>query len=125
MGSKHTFLVVDDDPDTRYLNRHELQKWFSGCTVIEAASVEEALQCCETRRFDAVLTDHHLGQSDGAVFVAKLREREAKCPILMVTGNSDPKIHHRALAAGASRVFTPVDTKFGPYLKTLISPPGE
>lgn len=123
MSSNFTFLVVDDDEDSRYLNRHELKKWFPGSTVVEAASVGEALDCSARGSFDAVVTDHHLGAHNGDKFVADLRLRGVICPIVMVTSNSDPSVHERGRAAGATRVFGPDNHDFGAYLQTALSSP--
>jgi CheY-like chemotaxis protein len=49
-----------------------------------------------------------------------LRARGALCPILMVTGSSDPKMHARALAAGASRVFSGTEVDFTDYLREQL-----
>ena len=55
-------------------------------------------------RLDIVLTDHSLRGDNGAGFIARLRELRVTCPVVMVTGSSDPKVHEQAYAAGATRV---------------------
>lgn len=117
VGGRRTFLVLDDNADTRYLNRALLESEFPNSLVVESQTVEEALAASEGHQLDAVITDHHLGESNGSEFVASLRSRGAICPILMVTGSSDPKVHARAMAAGASRVFFGSETDFTGYLR--------
>lgn len=114
------FLVLDDDEASRYLNRALLETEFPRSAVIECGSVQEALAASSGRHLDAVITDHHLGQGDGAEFVSGLRAQGATCPVLMVTGSSDPKVHARAYAAGASRVFFGSDLDFTEYLKQTL-----
>jgi CheY-like chemotaxis protein len=120
VSETRTFLVLDDDATTRFLNRAMLETEFPNNTVVECGTVEEALTASCGRSLDAVITDHHLGESNGSEFVERLRAQGARCPILMVTGNSDPKVHDRAYAAGASRVFFGSDTDFTEYLRQTL-----
>ena len=115
-----TFLVLDDDANLRLLNRCLLENEFPRCTVIECDSIENALDASVRRVPDAVITDHYLGGSEGGEFVRRLRSRGASCPILMVTGSSDPQVHERAYAAGASRVFFGRNTQFTGYLRGAL-----
>ncbi len=117
-----TFVVLDDDPSSRFLNRCLLENEFPRCTVVECDSIENALAASADHTPDAVITDHHLGDAEGGEFVRRLRARGASCPILMVTGSSDPKVHERAYAAGASRVFFGSDTHFTGYLHDALKP---
>jgi CheY-like chemotaxis protein len=117
------FLVLDDDEASRYLNRSQLETEFPRSTVIECGSVREALDASAGRHLDAVITDHHLGESDGSEFVQRLRAQGADCPVLMVTGSSDPKVHARAYAAGATKVFFGSDLEFTGYLKDTLRKP--
>lgn len=73
MKGHPAFLVLDDNEDNRYLERHALRKAFPGCRVIECSTVAAALVAAQNDRFDGVVTDHHLGESDGAEFVHRLR----------------------------------------------------
>lgn len=111
------FLVLDDDVTARFLNRSLLETVFPQSTVVECGSVGEAIDTTAQVPVDAVITDHHLGASDGSEFVERLRAQGASCPVLMVTNSSDPKVHARAYAAGASRVFFGNDTNFTAYLQ--------
>jgi len=117
------FVVLDDEPGPRILNRRALQKTFPGCMVIECSNIEDALTRCVGQPVDAVLADHHLGGGEGVNFVGRLREERVDCPILMVTGSSDPQVRVRAYAAGVTRVFFPGDLEFAQYLHGLLVKP--
>jgi CheY-like chemotaxis protein len=117
------FVVLDDEPGPRILNRRALQKVFPGCTVIECATIADALTRCVGQPVDAVLADHHLGGGEGDTFIARLRDERVDCPILMVTGSSDPQVRVRAYAAGVTRVFFPGDLAFAEYLHGLLFKP--
>jgi len=115
------FVVLDDEVGPRILNRRALQKTFPGCTVAECANMEDALRKCLGQPVDAILADHHLGGGEGVTFVSQLRDQRVDCPILMVTGSSDPQVRVRAYAAGVTRVFFPGDLDFAHYLHGLLT----
>jgi CheY-like chemotaxis protein len=121
LAQSFRFVVLDDDENNRFLHRRALGKAFPSCHVIECNSADEALQQCCNARVDAVLTDNHLGGSDGASFVRALREKLVRCPVIMVTGSSDPAVMKRAYAAGADRVFYPGAGDFLQYLRTSLA----
>ncbi len=59
-------------------------------------------------RLAAVVTDLHLTQSDGFDLIRKLRadQRFARLPILLISGDSDPRVPSLALASGANAWFS-------------------
>ncbi|MDO8542142.1 MAG: response regulator [Opitutaceae bacterium] len=119
------FLVLDDDPDIRFLNRHALERAFAGCEVIECETASDALQRCSITKPDAVVTDHQLRGDNGAAFIADLRRQGHTCPIVMVTASSDPAVRAQAYAAGATRVFVPGSLDFPAYLREVLTEDAE
>ena len=55
----------------------------------------------------AVVTDLHMPRRNGFELIGHLRahQRYSQLPILMVSGDSDPRLPERALAEGASAFF--------------------
>jgi len=55
----------------------------------------------------AIVTDLHLPQSDGFDLIRQLRAepRFARLPILLISGDSDPRLPARAIAQGADAFF--------------------
>jgi hypothetical protein len=54
-------LVTDDIKMNRSMLKRRFQKAVApNCVIVEAATGEEALQICETERFDVILVDHHM-----------------------------------------------------------------
>src|SRR5262245_29686585 len=55
----------------------------------------------------AIVTDLHMPQADGFDLIRALRAepRFAKLPVLLISGDSDPKLPERALAQGANAFF--------------------
>jgi two-component system chemotaxis response regulator CheY len=89
-----TVLVVDDEPDVRFLLRLEFE--VAGHQVSEAADGAAALKLIETFRPDLIVTDLMMPVMDGRELIARLRAdaKTAGIPILQLSSNPD-------LAAGA------------------------
>jgi len=101
-------LVVDDSSDCA----ETLQ------IALEALPNTEVRICLDARlvgrlleanadRLSAVVTDLHFSQSDGFDVIKMVRAdaRFARVPIVLISGDSDPRIPERALACGASAWF--------------------
>jgi CheY-like chemotaxis protein len=117
VSGPENFLIVDDDPDSRYLNAWALKKAFAGCTVIEASSAEEGLQKAGGVPLTGVLTDHHLRGETGVEFVEALRRGGFTCPVVVITGSTDPRVEEAAYRAGASRVISSMNPNLSDCLK--------
>lgn len=116
------FLVLNDDPDLRFLQRHALQKAFAGCQVHEAVTCEEALGIASRSEHDAVIADNQLQGTSGAECIATLRGMGVTCPLIIVTSSEDPKVHRAALASGADRVFPPAHPDYIGFLRSTLRP---
>ncbi|MBW3618749.1 MAG: response regulator [Actinobacteria bacterium] len=71
------FLIVDDDPDLRYLVNVALSRW--GHQAIAAPTMAEARRACAEDRPDVLLLDVSMPEMDGPTFLASLRA-EALAP---------------------------------------------
>lgn len=81
-----TVLVVDDEPDIRYLLRVILE--LAGYRVVEAAHGEAALEQVRDSPPQLVLTDQMMPVMNGGELIERLRaEASTKAiPIVMVSG---------------------------------------
>ena len=81
-----TVLVVDDEPDIRYLLRVTLE--LAGYRVVEAAHGEAALEHVRDSPPQLVLTDQMMPIMNGGELIERLRaEASTKAiPIVMVSG---------------------------------------
>jgi DNA-binding NarL/FixJ family response regulator len=94
-------LVVDDHPMVREGLRSMLAG--DGVTIAgEAASGAAALQRAAEGDIDVVLLDLELPDMDGLAVVRRLREIDARLPVLVVTMHQDPALVRRAVEAGAT-----------------------
>jgi CheY-like chemotaxis protein len=96
-------LVVDDDEDIRAalidffrIISHE---------VMAVASGEEAIEKVRHRRFDVVVTDLRMPDTDGLSTIAALRDLDAALRFVVTTGYATPSIEAECLAAGAAQVL--------------------
>ncbi|HSR08789.1 MAG TPA: response regulator [Bryobacteraceae bacterium] len=84
-------------------------------------TAEEALHCLGQDQLDgdicAVITDLHLPQMDGFELIETLRSRPGRraLPILVISGDSDPKTPSRLKALGADayfqKPFSPIEVR--------------
>ena len=106
-------LVVDDDVDTRDLNVIALGMY--GATVRTAATGAEALEAMRRERFDAIVCDIGLPDTDGYAFMRNVRalpEAEGGATAAVaLTGYARDEDRRKAKAAGFTLfVAKPVDT---------------
>jgi CheY-like chemotaxis protein len=120
MNAKLTFLIVDDDADGRFLTRRAVAERFKGCDVLEAATAEETLAKAVDGRPDVVVTECSLGCEDGAALIARCRAAGVGCRIIVLTGNANPTLHARAVAAGADGVFSNWESEYLSYLSRVL-----
>lgn len=120
MSAVPLFVLLDDDEDNRLLIGSALRRAFPGAQLLEPVTVPEAIAAVEGVHIDGVITDHHLADAEGPEFVHALRARGVDCPIIMVTTSSDPRVHRRAYAAGADRVFNDLELLCVPYLRRVL-----
>jgi two-component system response regulator PilR (NtrC family) len=103
-------LVVDDEPDLRTL--YELTLLREGYRVDSAATLADAWQHLETRRFDAVITDMRLPDGLGLELLQRMlvQQRSERCIVMTAYGSAENAVE--ALKAGAFDYLTkPVDLK--------------
>lgn len=97
------FLIVDDDPDSTFLARRNLQMVFPQSTVDQVQSGHAALEALKEREFTAVVTDYRMPWMDGLTLVRKIRETNNQVPIVMRTAMED--LEGPARAAGVDFVL--------------------
>lgn len=81
-------LVVDDEPDYRFLLRMVLRD--HDVEVIEAPNGARALEAIEARLPDLVITDLRMPVMDGAELVNRLRAEERTANVRVLLWSADP-----------------------------------
>jgi two-component system KDP operon response regulator KdpE len=96
-------LVVDDESGIRKVVRDALER--EGHEVETAVDGKEALELCEGRDFDLVITDLAMPRMSGLELVRGIRRRSA-VPILVLTVRAEEREKVRLLDSGADDYVT-------------------
>jgi len=83
-------LLVDDSADVRKLLREFLEEL--SFYVCEASDGEMALEIWDKTRPDLLITDVKMPGMDGITLVRKIRERDPRFPIVVVTAFATPEL---------------------------------
>lgn len=95
-------LVVDDEADTRSL----LTSIFENCRsdITSVASVKEALEVLESEKFDVLVSDIGMPNTNGYELIEKVRrlpaEKNGRIPAVALTAYARAEDRMRALSAG-------------------------
>jgi len=101
-----TVLIVDDEPDERFLMRQGLES--AGLRVHEANSGRDAFKILSQFTPSAILLDVLMPEMDGIDVCSELRSKKAyrDVPVLMLTGMDNIEYVQRAFDAGATDFIT-------------------
>ncbi|GEP50245.1 sigma-54-dependent Fis family transcriptional regulator [Flavobacterium noncentrifugens] len=97
MSSK--ILVIDDDTAFCMMLKTFLQK--KGYEVMNAFNANEAEACIKSQKFDVVLTDIRLPDSDGLAILKLAKEISFETQVILMTGYTDIKTAVNAMKIGA------------------------
>ncbi len=92
-------LIVDDEPAIRFSVQRVFRE--TEIEVITAESAEEALQRIVEHTPDVVLLDIRLGTQDGMSVFEEMRQRDAKCLVVFITGHGTAATAIEAMKRGA------------------------
>jgi len=94
-------LIVEDNPDHRFILRKKLETYYSDIHIHNASSVEEAIQRLETDTYKMILLDYMLRGSSGIDLVKWINEKKIDTPVIMLTSIEDVEIAVQAIKLGA------------------------
>lgn len=92
-------LIVDDEPSIRFSVQRVFRE--TDIEVITAETASEALQRVVDDLPDVVLLDIRLGNDDGLNVFEQMRERDAKCLVVFITGHGTAQTAIEAMKRGA------------------------
>lgn len=111
------FLVIDENPDTRFLYNKTLLRVMPDAAIVECQIAETAFRILRTEKVAAIIS-HRTVEFDGASLVRELRKISATVPIVMTSG-IDRKA--AALEAGATCFFLYDEwLRIGTFVRDLI-----
>ncbi|HEX2167580.1 MAG TPA: response regulator, partial [Longimicrobiales bacterium] len=93
-------LLVEDDAATRALITRQLER--TGLDVVALESGERVLREAADRytSFDVVILDVHLPGMSGLELASLIQARRPEQPIIVITGDPDPRLAREALSRG-------------------------
>jgi two-component system nitrogen regulation response regulator GlnG len=94
-----SLLLIDDEPDFANRLSRGLQTDYKVTCLEEADGA--ALERLAAGEFALVLLDNHLPKMTGLEFLQRLEERGVTVPVILVTGDGDPKTVMGAINGGA------------------------
>jgi signal transduction histidine kinase/DNA-binding response OmpR family regulator len=119
-----TVLIVEDDPDTRYMLRRQLEK--EGWQVREAMNGRQALQEIAAQQPELIVLDLMMPEMDGFAVVNELRKHPAwdSIPVIVITAKQLTMAECQQLSGNVEKIFQKgaYDRKtFLTYVRRLIS----
>jgi CheY-like chemotaxis protein len=99
-------LIVDDEPDMRFLLRLTLER--AGFEVHEAETGEQGIQAVEQKAPDVMLLDLQLPGMSGFDVLELMGKKSllSSMPVLVITAGVEPQLSQRCVARGATGVIT-------------------
>jgi PAS domain S-box-containing protein len=95
-------LLIDDDEDDFLFTRTLLQEASVNPIRVDwAQTYERGLSSLLESAHDIALIDYRLGEDNGVELLRTARARGCTTPLIMLTGDSDSRVDHDAMAAGA------------------------
>jgi FixJ family two-component response regulator len=108
MNGPRLIAVVDDEFSVRRALWRLLRS--NGYRVETYATAEQLLDALPGHDFDCVLLDLHLPGLSGLEALYRIEARAGALPVIVITGDSTPKLRERALAGRAADcLIKPVD----------------
>jgi DNA-binding NtrC family response regulator len=98
-----TILIVDDDDAVRALLNDLLSAKYECHT---ASTAEQALQCLEVEKYDAVLTDIAMSGLDGLQLLKQVRLRDLETPVILISGKGRDENNTNPTSLGAFAYVT-------------------
>lgn len=122
MPQPESFLVIDDNADSRFLLVKTLLRKFPRATIQECYSADKAIDYARRHRLSAIIT-HRTTEMAGLAVLRRLRETCPTTPVVMVS-SIDRK--EAALAAGAA-AFLLYDEwlRIGTIVTALLAAPAD
>ena len=96
-----TLLLVEDDMEDREIVLDDLVTIINPKRIVCAGRLDEALELAASRRFDLILLDLGLPDSNGLETFLKFYEKSPEVPFVVLTGQDDNEVAAQALNAGA------------------------
>jgi PAS domain S-box-containing protein len=92
-------LVIDDEEGIRFTFQSFLSK--EGHEVVTAEDYDAALKALSLNEFDLIFADIILGKYTGIDILREIKNRNLRCPVIMITGQPDIETAAQSVRLGA------------------------
>lgn len=99
MTTRHTILVIDDDPAMRDSLAFLLD--VNGFAVTTYETATSSIDHLKSSTVDCIVSDIRMLGMSGLELVRKLKADAAACPVILMTGHGDVALAVEAMKAGA------------------------
>ncbi len=103
--SSYKILIVEDQREVSRLLRSALETLEHKMDVIEIPSGEEAILYSSRNPVDLLVSDFRLPGMTGIELMVKVRKYHPEMKVLLITGQTDPKVRKDVAEAGADAFF--------------------
>jgi CheY-like chemotaxis protein len=103
--SPHRVLIVEDQREVSRLLRSALETLEYELEVVEIPSGEEAILDSSRNKVDLLVSDYRLPGMSGIELMRKVQKNHPQAKIILVTGQTDPRIRKEVAEAGADAFF--------------------
>ena len=107
--SGYRILLADDSEVARYGAKLTLKNTVPHCTITEAETVEDIIQCIESNQYDLIITDLKFSDGGGKKMAKEIRGLETSknqtTPIVALTGDTSKLTEQECAASGIDQVL--------------------
>ena len=103
--SSHKILIVEDQREVSRLLRTALETLEHKMEVVEIPSGEEAILFSSRNPVDLLVSDYRLPGMTGIELMVKVRKFHPEMKVILITGQTDPKVRKDVAEAGADAFF--------------------
>ena len=100
MKEKLRILLVDDNPDDRFLIQRELKKEFGDVDIIHVPDKETFDYHIEKEDFNIVITDYRIRWIGGLEVLKIVKQRNPDIPVIMFTATGNQEVAVEAMKSG-------------------------
>ncbi len=98
-----TILLVDDE---RYFLKNladALKDYVEDCAIVTAENGKQGVEIIEAQTVDIIVTDLRMPVMDGFEFLAYVRQKAPRIPVIVMTANGCADLEERLGPSGAAR----------------------
>ena len=95
-------LHVDDEPEFLALTKAYLERDSLNFSIDAITSAEKGMELLSACKYDVVISDYRMPETDGLEFLQNIRQSGSKIPFIMFTGKGREEVAIEALNKGAN-----------------------